>query len=301
MTISTFDHVLQGDLDGLRVISPSQIFSFCSSNPKHLSIARSTGERCLTRWIWATSAPRRAKTGRPSLGTGRAVPLTFTSPAALTTSQNFPPSRRSFHRGLRGRLPTLIPQICLKCNRYEMFPTAWTPPANGTTEPTTHLATQERIWCTGTVFRHPPWQKCSWKTRACTATTTTTTPARTTPPPASTRVWGRTTCSLKVSIVFLKRHIVARTISQTIVYKRARRISWRARPNSPAPFLGKRSRKRSQRMRSNVQILSRAPLRLQRTATQARSATRVGTEAINGKRLRGLARCFVGQILCGVL
>lgn len=35
MTISTFDHVLRGDLDGLRVISPSQIFSFCSSNPKH--------------------------------------------------------------------------------------------------------------------------------------------------------------------------------------------------------------------------------------------------------------------------
>jgi len=35
MTISTFDHVLRGDLDGLRVISPSQIFSFCSPNPKH--------------------------------------------------------------------------------------------------------------------------------------------------------------------------------------------------------------------------------------------------------------------------
>ncbi|XP_059396635.1 homeobox protein Hox-C11a-like [Carassius carassius] len=35
MTISTFDHVLRSDLDGLRVISPSQIFSFCSSNPKH--------------------------------------------------------------------------------------------------------------------------------------------------------------------------------------------------------------------------------------------------------------------------
>lgn len=38
MTISTFDHVLRGDLDRLRVISPSQIFSFCSSNPKHICI-----------------------------------------------------------------------------------------------------------------------------------------------------------------------------------------------------------------------------------------------------------------------
>nr|AIM47962.1 HOXC11x [Pantodon buchholzi] len=38
MTISTFDHVSSGDLDGLRVISPSQILPFCSSNPKHLSI-----------------------------------------------------------------------------------------------------------------------------------------------------------------------------------------------------------------------------------------------------------------------
>lgn len=91
--------------------------------------------------------------------------------------------------------------------------------------------------------------------------------------------------SRKVSIAFLRRRTAAaRTISQTIVYKRAKGENWKATPNSSSNsssspqrlYPEPRSRKKTQKMRRNTQIQAhvRLPLQQPRTATPARAATR---------------------------
>jgi len=159
MTISTFDHVLRGDLDGLRVISPSQIFSFCSPNPKHHICSTDYRRKMFNSVNLGNfcSQTRKDRTSEFGDRTGCASNIylpscTYYVPEFSAVSSFLPqgPSRQI------DKSHTPIPQIYLKCNQCEMFPMVWTRPANGTTEPTMHLATQEKTWCTETVFRHPP-------------------------------------------------------------------------------------------------------------------------------------------------
>ncbi|KAG7228318.1 hypothetical protein INR49_009182, partial [Caranx melampygus] len=121
------------------------------------------------------------------------------------------------------------------------------------------------------------------------------------PPQVFTPAWGKTTSSRKASTAFLRPHTAAaRTISQTIVYKRARGESWKATPSSnnsssssssnssspQPPYPEPRSRKKIQKMRRNIQIQAHVllPPQQPRTATPARAATRVGTPRTRKKR-----------------
>lgn len=168
---------LGATLDGKQasVISHSQIFSplslFCGSgspppttnttNPpakknNHPTVLRvHESGRCLTRSIWATSAPRREKTEVPNLGNGRAAARVSTSPTVPTTCPSFllPPlrSRRSCRRLPRVRLLTHTPQACLTCSLFGTCRTDWIRQPSGTTEGATRRATRQR-----NVFRHRP-------------------------------------------------------------------------------------------------------------------------------------------------
>lgn len=171
---------LGATLDGkqARVISHSQIFPpfsllrFVSPYPPHphhhhhhqpprKKNIHPTGHRvhesrrCLTRSIWATSAPRREKTEVLNSGSGRAAARASTSPIVPTTCPSFllPPlrCRRSCRRLPRVRSLTRTPQACLTCSRLGTCRTDWIRQPSGTTEGATRRATRQR-----NVFRHRP-------------------------------------------------------------------------------------------------------------------------------------------------
>lgn len=111
--------------------------------------------RCLTRSIWATSAPRREKTEVQNSGIGQAAARASTSPTVPTTCPSFllPPlrCRLSCRKLPRVRSHTRTQQACLTCSRFGTCRTDWIRQPSGTTEGATRRATRQR-----NVFRHRP-------------------------------------------------------------------------------------------------------------------------------------------------